>query len=60
MRNSKPAFTVSSDHHPVTVRVDLATGRIVLQGTDPQIAAVILELARVGLTVVIDSKGLCG
>jgi hypothetical protein len=46
--------------HPVTVRVSLQSGDIVVQGKDVQIEAIAAALARSGVDLEIASKGLCG
>jgi len=46
--------------HPVTVRVSLRTGDIVVQGKDIQIEAIVAELSRAGIDLDVTSKGLCG
>jgi hypothetical protein len=46
--------------HPVTVRVSLSTGAVVLQGKDVQLDAIANELARAGVELDVSSRGLCG
>jgi hypothetical protein len=46
--------------HPVTVRLSLATGEIVIQAHESQIRSLVENLAARGVDVVIDSHGLCG
>lgn len=46
--------------HPVTVRVSLKTADVVIEGLDAQIEAITRTLTRAGLTLIVDSQGLCG
>jgi hypothetical protein len=47
-------------NHPVTVRVSLRSGDIVVQGKDVQIEAIAASLARAGIELDVTSRGLCG